>query len=414
MNPEPASYPPGPLPHWVSQLGDARRGKLAGNLAAFGRALRRAGLPVDSARIALAQQAWVLTQPETRAEAAAALECVLVNRPQDIGVFREMFAAFFRDPELAQQLLARMAPQPSRPRREAPRPRAQAALAATRPPLPKPAAGDLELDAAMTASALQRLKHADFNQLGASEYHLIEQLVRQIPLSLPAVPSRRFRIGGRSRHLHWQASLRAAGARGGELIALRHRRRRPAPLPLLVLLDVSGSMERYARILLAFLHAATRRTVLRGRLQPVHRRVYAFGTGLTDLNPAFRLADTDAMLLQAAPLLHDFAGGTRLAASLATLRRQHAHHLVGRRTLVLLISDGLDTDDPAQLDHELQWLKRHVRQLLWLNPLLRFEGYAPLARGAAVLHAHADAMLAVHNVSRLQALASALAALAKQ
>ncbi|MFS2055485.1 VWA domain-containing protein, partial [Variovorax sp. CT11-76] len=97
--------------------------------------------------------------------------------------------------------------------------------------------------------------------------------------------------------------------------------------------------------------------------------------------------------------------------SLAELRQRHARRLIGRRTLVLVISDGLDTGEPAQLAQELQWLKRHSRRLLWLNPLLRFEGYAPLARGAGVLHRHADAMLAVHNLSALEQLAASLAAL---
>ncbi|WP_232324391.1 VWA domain-containing protein, partial [Variovorax sp. WDL1] len=171
----------------------------------------------------------------------------------------------------------------------------------------------------------------------------------------------------------------------------------------LVLIDVSGSMERYARLLLAFLHAATRRA---GR-----RDVFAFGTQLTDLTPAFRIADTDAMLGAAGEAIADFAGGTRLGASLAELRRHHARRLTGRRTLVLVISDGLDTGEPEMLERELLWLKRHSRRVLWLNPLLRYEGYAPLARGAAVLHRHADAMLAVHNLSALEQLASSLAAL---
>jgi hypothetical protein len=175
------------------------------------------------------------------------------------------------------------------------------------------------------------------------------------------------------------------------------------PLPLLVLVDVSGSMERYARLLLAFLHTATQ----------AHRRrdVFAFGTNLTDLTPAFRIGDTDAMLAAASTAIEDFAGGTRLGESLATLRLQHARRLVGRRSLVLVISDGLDTGEPEQLERELDWLTHRCRRLLWLNPLLRFEGYAPLARGAAVLHRHAHAMLAVHNLSKLQDLAGSLAEL---
>jgi uncharacterized protein len=135
---------------------------------------------------------------------------------------------------------------------------------------------------------------------------------------------------------------------------------------------------------------------------------------LTPLTDVFRLADTDAMLLAASRAIKDFAGGTQLGASLAELRAQHARKLVGRRTLVLLITDGLDTGAPSALAQELDWLKRHCGRLLWLNPLLRFEAYAPLARGAAALHQRADAMLAVHNLSRLDDLAKSLAQILKR
>jgi uncharacterized protein with von Willebrand factor type A (vWA) domain len=260
---------------------------------------------------------------------------------------------------------------------------------------------EVEFDAAMTASDLERIRHADFNGLSAAEFHLVERLVRDIALPVPEFEMRRMRPGMRGKQLHWARSLRHAAHTGGELMVLRRMQRTRQPLPLLVLVDVSGSMERYARLLLAFLHAATR----------AHRRrdVFAFGTHLTDLTPAFRLADTDAMLAAAAAAISDFAGGTRLGESLATLRQRHARRLVGRRTLVLIISDGLDTGEPEELSRELDWLTHRCRRLLWLNPLLRFEGYAPLARGAAVLHRHAHAMLAVHNLSKLQDLAGSLA-----
>jgi uncharacterized protein len=172
-----------------------------------------------------------------------------------------------------------------------------------------------------------------------------------------------------------------------------------------VLVDVSGSMERYARLMLAYLHQATR---------GVPRQVFAFGTGLTDLNAGFRLHDTDAMLAQCNAQIRDFAGGTRLGESLQTLRQTHPQALLGRRTLVLLISDGLDTGDNGVLMEQVAWLKRHSRALLWLNPLLRFEGYAPAARGAQVLAQHADALLAIHNLSKLEALAKAMAQLLKR
>jgi uncharacterized protein with von Willebrand factor type A (vWA) domain len=390
------------------QLGDARTGKLADNLTGFGRALRRAGVPVDSARIALAGEAAALVGVGSRQDLAAALEATMVSREQDRAVFAELFDAIFRDPDIAAKLLAQMLPSTTAVGEKSKRrPRVREALAP-----PKPAQGGakaakehkVDLDAAMTASEHARLRHADFNALGADEYRLVERLARDIAIAVPEIETRRTISGGRGAAPHWSRTLREAGRSGGELVKLLHRRRRVAPLPLLVLVDVSGSMERYARLLLAFLHAATR-----GR----RRDVFAFGTHLTDLTAAFRHADTDAMLASASAAIDDFAGGTRLGESLAALHASHARRLVGGRTLVLLITDGLDTGEPAQLDRELEWLRLHSRRVLWLNPLLRFDGYQPLARGAAVLHRHAHGMLAVHNLAKLEDLAAAIAAVMK-
>lgn len=388
-------------------LGDARRGRLAENLVAFGRALRRAGVSVDASRMALAQQATGLIDLGRREDLAAALEAVLVSREQDRAVMRELFEVFFRDPQMANKLLAQMLPtaeghaepDKKRPRvRDALNPARPKTQAAARPP-----DREFEFDATMTASDLARLRHADFNGLSADEYRLVERLARDIPLRMPELPSRRLQAGWRGSRPHWPGVMRRAARTGGELLQLPQLARRMQPLPLVVLVDVSGSMERYARLLLAFLHAATRN----------HRRreVFAFGMNLTDLGPSFKLRDTDAMLAQANAQISDFAGGTRLGASLAQLRQRHGRRLVGRRSVVLLISDGLDTGEPQELEKELQWLRLHSRRLLWLNPLMRFDAYEPLARGAAVLHRQAHAMLAVHNLSRLEELAASLARL---
>ena len=390
-------------------LGDARSGKLADNIAGFGRTLRRAGVRVDSARIALAQQAAQLVGVGVRDDLSAAMEAVLVSREQDRLVYRELFDAYFRDPDVAHKLLAQMLPSAeSKGEPVKRRPRVSEALA------PQRAFGqaaaprkeeEIEFDAAMTASDADRLKHADFNALTASEFRLVERLAREVALPVPSVAARRTRPGQRGAQLHWARTLRHAARTGNELLVLRRLQRREEKLPLLVLVDVSGSMERYARMLLAYLHAAT---------HGQRRDVFAFGTHLTDLTPAFRLADADAMLAAAGAAISDYAGGTRLGDALATLRREHARRLVGRRTLVLLVSDGLDTGEPDDLARELDWLVRSSRRLLWLNPLLRFESYAPLARGAAVLHRYAHGMLAVHNLAKLQDLAGSLAQVMKK
>ena len=392
------------------QLGDARSGKLADNVTGFGRTLRRAGVRLDSARIALAQQAAQCVGLEHRADLGAALEAVLVSREQDRSVFRELFDAYFHDPDVAHKLLAQMLPSVEGRAEPSPRrPRVNEAMAPPRLPgsdARRKPDQEVDFDAAMTASQMRLLRHADFNALGAAEYRLVERLARDIRLPLPTYDSRRTRPGPGGTRPHWQRALRRAVRHGGELMELPQLSRREQPLPLMVLVDVSGSMERYTRLLLAFLHAATRH----------HRRrdVFAFGTRLTDLTPAFRLADTDDMLVAANELIADFAGGTQLGASLQALQQDHARRLVGRRTLVLIVSDGLDTGEPTALSESLAWLRRRCGRLLWLNPLLRFEGYAPLARGAAALHTHAHGMLAVHNLSKLEDLAASIAAVLRR
>lgn len=381
-------------------------GQLADQLVAFGRALRKTGVVADPARLALAQQAAICVGLAQKQDLSAALESVLIAREEDRGVFRELFDAFFQGVDDPTKSLGAMPGLPEKDKSPQPRPRvAEALTAADSTATPKPVSEPkIELDASMTSSDLARLRQADFNALGASEYQLVQRLAREIALPIPRVPMRRHRPGSRGVRMNWHKAMQEAARTDGEVLWLPRRTRVRKPLPVLILIDVSGSMERYARLLLAFLHAATHGSA---------RDVFAFGTDLTDLTDAFALADSDEMLNAAASRIQDFASGTRLGQSLTRLRRMHARRLLGRRTVVLLITDGLDTGEPQTLSAELDWLKRHTRSLFWLNPLLRYDGYAPIARGAAVLHRKADAMLAVHNLSRLQDLAESLSQLLK-
>ena len=157
--------------------------------------------------------------------------------------------------------------------------------------------------------------------------------------------------------------------------------------------------------MLTFLHQATRKSP---------RAVFAFGTQLTDLRAAFKMPDSDKMLEMVNSTVNDFAGGTLLGEALGELRSNHSRLVVGRRTVVVLISDGLDTGSGEILSKNLSWLKQRCRSLLWLNPLLRFDAYSPLAQGAVQLHHHADAMLAIHNLSKLEELANSIAQLLKK
>jgi uncharacterized protein len=390
------------------QLGDARVGKMADNIVGFARTLRRAGFPMDSERISVALESALLIGLEEKEDFRAALEATMVCRQQDLEVFEQLFEAYFRNPELTQQLLAQLLPKTTEaapsPKRRA---RAQEALAAITSSNSRARVEEesVDFDAAMTASDQVRLRHADFESLSASEFKLVQRLACEIPLPWPRVPARRTQRSRAGARVDWAHTLRESARLDGELLSLPYLARRTQTLPVLILIDVSGSMERYARLMLAFLHQSTR---------GLARSVYAFGNQLTDLNSAFRHADSDEMLSTANELIQDFAGGTQIGHSLEQLRLTRSRQLIGRRTVVLLITDGLDTGEPSDLSQELAWLKRNCRSLLWLNPLLRFEHYAPIAGGASVLQKYADGMLAIHDLAHLEDLAQSLAELVEQ
>jgi len=375
------------------------------NLAAFARALQRAGVPIDSARVALAAQAAVQVGVARKDDLRFALEAVLVSRPQDRAVFEAVFEAFFRVPGDASVLsLAADDAPPDRdqaPASAAQR-RAQEALATPALAQPLHDTPDTPDDdpLALRASAYARLRQADFRSLSAQDARHMQRLLREVRLDLPHLRGRRFAASGQGTRLDWARAMQWAARHDGELVRLPHLQRRQQALPLLILVDVSGSMAVYARWLLAFLHQATRK-------EP--RAVFAFGTQLTDLSAAFRQPDTDTMLETVNRTVTDYGSGTRLGDAVQGLLTQHARQLVGRRTVVLLITDGLDTGEPEALEVALRELKRRTRRVLWLNPLLRFAGYTPTARGPEVLNRCVDGLLPIHNLNSLEDLAHAVA-----
>ena len=222
------------------QLGDVRSGKMADNLTGFARALRRAGVPVDSARMALATTSLLEVGIARKDDVRHALEAVFVSRAQDREVFGQLFDAYFRNPEIAQKLLSQMLPKAEGamppPKRRA---RVQEALTAVHKAADTEKKKDIELDldAAMTASDSERLRHADFQSLSASEFQLVERLAKQVPLDLPTILGRRVGSHPRGQRLDWSRALRDTQRFGGELLYLPRLRRKPQPLPLLVLVD---------------------------------------------------------------------------------------------------------------------------------------------------------------------------------
>ena len=371
---------------------------LTEQLVMLGRQLRHAGLPIDSTRMALAVSALGLVALDRCDDVRDALEAVFLSREEDRYVFHQVFEAHWRQwGKLDASALFTRMPEPTV---NSSRRRAQE----TQPPASLVAGDDHAVPAALSASDFQRLRQADFMSLSADEFVQLQRHVQSMQLDMPHVLGRRWCRSERGSRVDWSRLMRMAARYGGEVVHVPRQRRREQALPLLVLLDVSGSMAPYARMLLAFLHQRT---------APSQRAVFTFGTELTDLRSAFALHDPDAMLQAVNRDVSDFGGGTRLGASLGILRQRYARTLTARRSVVLLITDGLDTGESDVLRREMQWLKRHARRVLWLNPLLRFDGYAPLARGPKVLSECCDAQVAIHNLDRLSSFAQGLQQLLK-
>ncbi|MFZ9989602.1 MAG: vWA domain-containing protein [Burkholderiaceae bacterium] len=371
-----------------------RRGfplSLATRVVDFGRALRQAGMPVDSQRIGIAQQALTLVDLSSKAAVCDALMACLLSRIEYRPTFLRVFDALFSgDPDADGHPTGVNAINDLQ---------GDAAYASTRTDERREAPPADDDTATEGMSAVQRLRTADFAKLTPAEWAAVTRLADQSRLKLPKFRLRRVVRSRRRGVLDWRETMRRAQATDGELLDLGWRAPRWQSQPLLLLIDTSGSMAAYARTTLACLHPMTRGLPL---------RIFAMGHQLSELTVAFRERDTDAMLKAAGHAIVDYAGGTRLANCIDALRLQGRALVSGRRPQVVIISDGLDTGEIRDLQIAMAWLTGHACRVVWLNPLMRYAGYQPIARGPSVLAAHVDAMLAGHNLASLDALSLSL------
>ena len=385
---------------------------LADNIVHFTRVLRRAALPVGPDRALAAIAAVEAVGLDRRDDVHAALSAVMLDRHEQQPVFDAAFESFWRDPKLLEQLMHLMLPKvKGRGEKEiAPRPnRLAEALSATKrneppPPVPQAHADDeIRFDATLTFSDRERLQRADFETMTTAEFDLAKRIAEQAPLPLEPVRTRRHEAAD-----HGTIDLRRSlqrMTRRPDLIAPAFTRARVQWPPIVVLLDISGSMERYSRMFLHYVHGLARR--LPGR---VH--AFTFGTRLTDITRCMRHRDPDEALALADERVADWRGGTRIAASLDEFNRRWARRVLGANAAVLLVTDGLERgdDDGAELDRTIALLHRSAHRLVWLNPLLRYQGFEPRAAGVRTMLAHVDHFLPVHNLASLADLGRALRA----
>jgi uncharacterized protein len=379
---------------------------LAENIVHFTRVLRNAGMPVGPDRALAAIAAVETVGLDRRADVHAALSAVMLDRHEQQPLFDAAFDAFWRDPKLLEQLMYLLLPKISgRGDKQRP-PRANRlaeALAAPRAPEPPPSTERVEedqirFDTTFSFSERERLQQADFETMTAAEFVLAKSLAEHLPLPVSPVRRRRHEPSTRG-SLDLRATMQRMARQPYTLSPAFTRARRELP-PLVVLLDISGSMDRYARLFLHYVHGLTRRYL------NVH--TFTFGTRLTDITRCLKHRDPDAALKATDAHVHDWKGGTRIASCLGEFNRRWARRVLGGNAAVLLVTDGLDRDDHGELDHAAAQLKRFAHELVWLNPLLRFDGFEPKAAGVRALLPHVDRFLPMHNLASLADLGRAL------
>lgn len=380
------------------------RARLGGNILHFARVLRAAGLPIGPAKVIVALDAVEAVGVANREDFRAALESVLIERHEHKVLFDQAFDLFWRDPKLLERMMSLLLPK-VRGRvasDEAPLPArlAEAMAPASREDL-QAEGEDVDLDAAFTFSPREVLQTRDFESMTSAELLEVKGMIARLRLPLPEMRVRRTVAAPRGHAVDLRATLRAMTSARGVIVPLAWRRRRQRRPPLVVLCDISGSMDRYSRMLLFFLHAIT------NDRDRVHTLL--FGTRLTNITRHLRQRDVDVAIARVSAAVTDWAGGTRIGACLGEFNRRWSRRLLGQGAIVLLISDGLDSDAGDGLAREMERLAKSCRRLMWLNPLLRYEGFEARPAGIRAMLPYADDFLPVHNLQSLKQLGAAFA-----
>src|SRR5438067_7466727 len=378
-------------------------GRLAENIVHFGRALRAAGIPVGPGAALDALAAVRAAGVGTREDFYWTLHAVFVKRHEHSLLFDQAFRIFFRRPGHLDSLLA-MWPQapPREPQKPPPGAQrlAEALLAGPSEGERKPP--ELEIDARLTVSDREVLRSKDFAQMSAAEIAAAKDAIKRLVLSVDQVKTRRLAPYRHGHTVDIRRTLRASLKAGGAVIDLKYLGPRMKAPPIVALLDISGSMSQYTRLFLHFLHAVT----------DARKRVHSFlfGTRLTNVTRALKSKDPDEALAQCSASVVDWSGGTRIATSLCEFNKRWARRVLTQGAIVLLITDGLERDPDDRLEFEIDRLHRSARRLVWLNPLLRFDGFEAKARGIRTILPHVDEFRPIHNLDSIAELTRALSA----
>ncbi|WP_425043784.1 vWA domain-containing protein [Primorskyibacter sp. S87] len=387
--------------------------KLAQNIIHFARALRSAGLPVGPGRVIDAIRAVEAAGFTERRDFYWTLHACFVNRPEHRIVFAQIFRLYWRDPRFLEHMMSMLLPairgvQEEQKANAAEKRAAEALLQGVEQGLPDPVpeetGSEIEIDASLTMSAEERLRTLDFEQMSTEEVARAKRMLARLELPVKPLKSRRTRIDLQGHRVAWRRTMRNSMRQGGEIYDIALKKRQQRWPNLVVLCDISGSMSQYSRVILHFLHAVS--NAKGADWAKVH--AFTFGTRLTNITRHLRHRDVDAALAAAGAEAQDWEGGTRIGSCLHTFNRDWSRRVMGQGAVVLLITDGLDRDDPVALEKEIERLHLSARRLIWLNPLLRWDGFAPKAQGIRTMLPHVDSFRAGHSIASLEDLADVI------
>lgn len=376
------------------------RGHLLRHLVLFTRLLRLVGVPATPNQLVDLVQALPLLDLQRREEVKDAARAMLVTSREQATLFDNAFDLFWQawttDGQPASAENMQKAP---------PAEGDSQAHNQEREHIPEAGAGaDIknkpESETLASYSAEEILRQKDFAELTEAEVHSVTQLIRQSQWHPEQHPARRNRRAAHGTQPDLRRVLRQGLRYGGEVMKFAWQKPKLKPRPLIVLCDISGSMERYTRFLLRFLYVVT------NGLE--RAEVFAFGTRLTRLTRPLRQSDMDLALKQAAEAVNDWGGGTRIGEALKVFNFVWARRLMSHGPTVLIISDGWDRGNLGILRREMLRLQLNCRRLIWLNPLLGAAGYEPLAQGIQAALPFVDDFLPVHNLASLEQLAAYL------
>ncbi len=364
------------------------------NLLLFGRVLRGLGLDVDPGRMIDVVKALGHVGIGSRADFRHAARCLLVHRHEDEALFDAAFEAFWRKPaEGVTHLDLRALGE----RRRFRRPRYSSRLSGRPSDGPPRESSPTVVQPILAWSPLEALRHKDFAELTAEELEEVRRLLATFSWRIRRRRTRRFRPG-RGAATDLRRTLRRALRHGGEVLTLARRERTTRPRPIVVLADISGSMERYTRLLLLFMRGLTEGAAPR-------TEAFVFGTRLTRITRPLTTGYREQALREVARTVPDWSGGTRMGEALRTFNLRWARRALSGGAVVLLISDGWDRGDPALLGEEMARLQRSCHRLVWLNPLLGASDYEPITRGLRAALPFVDDFLPVQNLASLEDLA---------